>query len=163
MKRKRIVIPFAALSLIALVAFSNVKAVSANAASNGNELVFRIAERFGLDEAEVQETFVEFRALKMSERHEEMQEHFSLRLEEAVETGSITDAQQLAIIEKHDEMNSRRDELDELSPEDRREAMADHREEMEAWAEENGIDIEILLKFNNHPDRGARHVFTHMK
>jgi hypothetical protein len=97
-------------------------------------------ERFGLNAGEVQEVFQEVR----DERHQEMQAHFEERLDELVASGDLTEDQKDTLLAKKAEMWESREELMNLSPEERRAKMQERREEMNAWAEENGTDLAHL-------------------
>ena len=99
-------------------------------------IIDKLVERFDLDPEEVKEVFEENR----EERFENMQAHLDERLDKAVEAGKITEEQKELILAKKSEMIDRMKELKDLSPEERKEQMQETREEMKAWAEENGID-----------------------
>ncbi len=130
MKRKALLSILAAGTMIAAATLS-VNSVRADDEAF-RPLVQRIAEKFNLDESEVEAVFTAVH----EERMQEMQERHEERLQEAVTAGIITEEQMNALIVKHEEMRSERME--------NREA---HREEMEAWFAENGIDHEALRNY----------------
>jgi hypothetical protein len=105
-------------------------------AYGGNGLVDRIAERFNLDQNEVNQVVDEFR----QERKAEMKNRGAERLNQAVEDGQITQDQKEMIEQKREEHQS---EIQDLSPEVRWQEKNEHREEMHDWAEENNIDIPL--------------------
>ena len=123
--------------------------VSADDSSDSNgifgNLAQRISERFDLDQNEVESFFAEMH----QERHQEREDRFEARLDELVSTGEITEEQKQAILNKHEEFQAQhqemREALKDLTPVERRETMETHHEEMKAWAEENGIDLEVVL------------------
>lgn len=160
---KKIVVPVVALGIITVAVLSSVSLVSAQRLDSGRDtLVNKISARFGLNEAEVEETFREFGMERGRERHEKMGEILENRLGQAVENGNLTEAQRFVVMEKHEELEDRMDDLYDLSPEDRREARADIHEEMEAWAKENGIDLGKMGMFERElHDKGGR--FMHME
>ena len=148
MNKKKIVVPALALSVLLGGTVAGTQIASADEAEH-QSFASRIAERFGIDESEV-ETFMEE---QRTERQEERQAMFEERLTEAVENGELTEEQKNLIIEKHAEMQSEREdnrpERDGEKPtEEEREAMKTEREErraeLESWAEENGIDMEYF-------------------
>jgi hypothetical protein len=70
---------------------------------------------------------------------------FAARLSEAVTNGEITEEQKQLIIQKHEEIRARWQEerfnVEDLTPEERRQASLEKRQELAAWAEENGIEV----------------------
>jgi len=104
-------------------------------------IIQRLVERFNLDPAQVQEVFTGVREERMIMR----QANFGERLTQAVEEGKISEEQKQAILEKKAEMREKHEELKGLSPEERRQAMEQFREEMKVWADGNGITPELLF------------------
>lgn len=89
------------------------------------------------------------------------------RLEQLVTEGKITSAQKQLIQDRRAEMELERQEhraqMSELSfdereelREERRAQMEEHRAEMKAWAEENGIDSELLMAGPRGPQGQGR-------
>lgn len=159
MNKKKIVVPALALSVLLGGTVVSTQIASADEAEH-QSFAQRIAERFGIDESEV-ETFMEE---QRAERQEERQAALEERLTEAVENGEITSEQKDLIIEKHAELKTEREENrperdGEKPTEEEREAMKAEREErraeLESWAEENGIDMEYFMgDKEGHGDRG---------
>ena len=146
MKSKKIIVPVIALCVLSLVSFLGVRSVRADENSAYPSIVQKLVERFNLNTEEVQQVFDEVR----NERRQQMQAHFEERLEQAVSDGKITKEQKQAILAKKGEMETNRGGLNKdllsegLAPKERREEMESHRQEMKAWAEENGIDLDFL-------------------
>ncbi|MFC1711859.1 hypothetical protein ACFLZ1_04725 [Patescibacteria group bacterium] len=137
---KKILIPLLTLVIIGAVGFASTKAY-ANDNGYYPPIVQKIAERFGLNQDEVETVFDEAR----DERRAEMQNRFQERLNQAVSDGKITIEQKEAILAKKAEMQERHEELKDLSPEERAEYKEAHQGELKAWAEENGIDLKDLF------------------
>ncbi len=152
---KYVVLPIAMLGLVAVMAWSVTEKVSAFGSTAGRgaggkgtgEFAAVIAQKFGLDQTAVEETIQEYHKQEMELRHQEMESRMEERLQRAVEQGNLTEVQMRAILEKHDEMYERMQDLhdQDLSQEDMREMRADIREEMQAWAEEQGIGFEAFM------------------
>lgn len=110
-----------------------------------SSLVQKIADRFGLNIDEVQEVFDQDR----QERQEEMQARFEERLSSDVSDGQITEGQKQLILEKREELEQVRqlnmESMNGLTEEERRSAMESEREELEAWANENSIELKYLM------------------
>lgn len=110
-------------------AFSAVNLVSAHGSGSDNSSA--LANKLGVDEASVETAMEEIR----EERKEERQAEFSENLQSLVESGELTQEQKVAIEEKTAELEAEREK---------------QREELEAWAEENGIDLKYLRMGKGH-------------
>lgn len=124
-----------------------------------NTLVQKIADKFKLDKNEVQAVFDEAH----NERHTKMQAVYEQQLSQYVTDGKLTEEQKQLILEKHKEMRAEReankDSMRNLSEEERRAKMEAKRAELEAWAKDNGIDIQYVMpKFGKGHGMG-RHGF----
>jgi len=114
--------------------------VKANNTSSYPPLMQKFIERFNLDEDEVSNFMSEMH----QERHQEKQALFIEKLDEAVEDGTITKEQKELLLEKHKEMSQNWESFMNLSPEEKRLKMQTRKEEIQQWAEENGIDLSRL-------------------
>jgi len=128
-----------ALAIFGVVLFAGMT-VKAQEANFHNDLVKKIAEKFNLQESEVKTVFEDFHQEKMA-KHQQMMED---KLTQAVKDGKLTEAQKQAILKKHQEMKANHQSLKNLTPEERREKMQSHKQEMEAWAKENGLTLETF-------------------
>lgn len=137
---KKIILPTLLLTGALAVGALGISKVSAQDTGSYPPVVQKLAERFGLDVDDVESVFEEERA----NRHAEMLTKFEDRLSEAVENGKITEAQKQAIIDKHEEMESRMEELRNLSPEERKTKMDAWHSELKAWAESQNIDLPFM-------------------
>lgn len=104
-------------------------------------LVQAIAEKFGLNQAEVQAVFDDQR----EKHHEVMQQKLEERLNQAVKDGKITEDQKTKILEKHAEFKQNHESLKDMTPEERRTAMQQKHDELKSWAEAEGIDLSYLM------------------
>lgn len=145
----------AIVSAIAGATFLGANAVSAQ--GDNQTLVERLADRFSVSESEVQEVFDEFREEKQTEHKAEHDEH----LTSLVEDGTLSEEQRQELEAFHQERKALREELrtQNLSREEMREAMEGLRDEVEAWAESKGIELENLRP--NSEDRPHRHGHRH--
>lgn len=132
MKAKLVIISIAATALLGSVALLEARAVSADDISPPMNIIERLAEKFNLDQEEVESVFDEDR--------QEREEH---RLGQLLSEGEITQEQVDLIHEKtaelHDEMEEIRDTYDD--PEERHDAMEELHEEMNTWTEENDLPV----------------------
>jgi spore cortex formation protein SpoVR/YcgB (stage V sporulation) len=100
--------------------------------AESHPMIQALAERFGLNEDEVEEVLDEIKADHFAQVQERKQD----RLIQAVEDGVITEEQMLALQEKHQEMWSERNQ-----------ERQEHHEEMDAWFESQGIDHEAIMEY----------------
>lgn len=144
--KKNLLLPIAILATAGVISLG---AVSANAYfGNGerhDDMVKELSVKLGVDESKVSAIFEEMH----KEQQQEMENRLSERLDEAVASGEITEAQKKAILTKHEEMRDEheadRESFQSMTPEQRRETRQTDRDEMEAWAEEQGIDLEYFM------------------
>jgi len=159
---KKVALSAAAVTTLAGATYgvSQLDTVSAQGGLEAGQdsLVQRLVERFNLDETEVREFFTEHREERQEQRHQRAQE----RLDEAVENGTLTTDQRDALEEKHQEMQDLReankDEWRELSADEKHELREQHHEQMEAWAEENGIELSLFKFGQKGGQPGGRHL-----
>lgn len=156
--KKYIILPVAMLGLVAVLAWSTTEKVNAVSTETGSksELAALLAQKFSLDQAAVEATMQQYHQEEVELRRQKMEALLELRLQEAVAEESLTQSQMQAILEKHDELEDRLQELkdQDLSREDFREMRADLYEEMQAWAEEQGIDFETVMRVGKNMVRG---------
>lgn len=130
------------VAFAALVAISGMVGISkADDSSNRDTLIQRITEKFNLNQGEVEEVFNQHG----EERHQQRQMEIEERLNKAVSDGKITEEQKNLILKKKEEMQGQRESFKNLSDEERKEQMINHREEMKKWAEENDIDMKEFM------------------
>jgi len=146
MKRKKMMISLSIIaSLVVVVLLGTGCAGMLNADSQEespySDIVAQFAERFDLDEDEVFDFIEELK----DEHAAEMEANFEERLDELVEDGEITDDQKAAILEKKEEMQQFRQDMEDMTVADAREAVKDIKQEMQDWADENDLDLKGLF------------------
>lgn len=110
-----------------------------------SSLVQSIATKFGLKEADVQAVF----DAEREKHHTQMQATFEKKLTQYVIDGKITEAQKQLILQKRAELEKNREAKREsntsLTPEERKSQMEAEKSALQAWAKENGIDMQYLM------------------
>jgi len=149
--KKAIIISALALTLLGLVSYGTAKAYAQGGPNNHSTIIEKLVDRFGLNKEEVETVFEEVR----QERQQQGQARFEERLSQAVEEGKITEEQKQAVIDKKAEMQADCQQLKDLSPEERKETMENHHQEMKTWVEEQGIDLTTLPLFLGRGPRGG--------
>lgn len=154
MKITKIVVP-SVLALALGIGVFSVQRVSAQEVANPHtSIIKKIATKFNLKEEEVKAVF--------DEEHEthkaEMKKRFEERLTQAVQDGKLTEEKKQLILAKHDELMAQKPvvliEGDTPSHEEMKKNMEAKRQELEAWAKENDIDMSYLFIKFGRPMRG---------
>lgn len=111
-------------------------------------IVQKLAEKFGLDTAQVQAVFDQEREA----RHTQMQAAYEKRLVDAVTKGELTEVQKQLILGKYKEMLANKELLKEefasLTRDEIKAKREAKRQELETWAKANGIDMKYLGFFH---------------
>ncbi|MDQ5944570.1 MAG: hypothetical protein QG658_639 [Patescibacteria group bacterium] len=140
-KKKMIAAAIASLGIASVVGVGTVAAQEANSTS----LADRIATEFNLNKKDVQKVIDEDR----DARHEEMQKKVEERLQEAVDAGKLTVEQKDKIIAKmeevHEKREAQREEMQNMTRDERRAAMQAQREELQQWAKDNNIPTDYMM------------------
>lgn len=123
----------AAALVLSLGASGIILTSNSSAASARDSLIAKLATKFNVDESEIEAVFDEFK----DERQADLAAEVSDDLQDRVDSGDITAEQKTAIEEKLAEIQAERET---------------NREELEAWADENGIDYKYLM--GGHGPRG---------
>lgn len=148
---KKYVITFAGIAVVGggmLVV--GARALAADSTTTYPLIVQNIAEKFGLDAAEVQSVFTSTREEEHATRTEE-------RLSQLVDDGVITEDQKSLIKTRMEEHQSAIEALDDksMTMEERRTAHQELRTELESWAEENDIPTTALIGLGGPMGRGG--------
>lgn len=140
MNKKLIILP-------ALTIFTLLLSGPAFAQTPQQSLAQKIAQKFGLKEADVKEVFNEYR----TERHNKAQQQLIVRLDQLVKDKKITEEQKTAIITKLNELwqkrMSEKDTFKSMSPQQRKAEMDKLQQELQAWAKQHNIDLSQLSKY----------------
>jgi apolipoprotein N-acyltransferase len=143
--KKKLLLSIAVVTLAGASYFGTQNAFAQSSDQEGtSSLVQKISTKFGLNQSDVQAIFDEHK----SEKHAKMQERFETQLTQAVTDGKITEEQKTKILAKFSEQKAEREanqeEFKNMTPEERKAAHAQKHAELKAWAEANGIDLEVL-------------------
>jgi len=130
---------------IAVLGLCGVAVVNAQAESGSGPfsiIIQKFVERFGLNPEEVQEVFDEVREERMQEMQARFEEKWSGEMPEfgLPKCTQLTDEQKEALKVLREEYG----DLKDFSLEERQAKMQEMREKIEAWAEEQGIDLKCV-------------------
>lgn len=151
MNKKTIALAGVTTLAVGIVGLAGVAGLSVVSAQNNLEdyppIIQNLAEKFGATPEEVQDVFKQTR-----------EERRARHLEQLVEDGKITEDQKELIMKKQDELQAKRDEIrnSQMTFDERRNAMQELHEEMQQWAEENGIDLPMSGRGRDMGNRGMR-------
>jgi hypothetical protein len=126
MQIKKSLVAVGVLASVGLVGVNSTGMVSAATGASSNSLVFKIAQKFNLNQDDVQAVFDAEKAQKDAERQAEL----STRLQTAVNNSQITGTQKTLIENKLKELRAAREA---------------ERAALEAWAKEKDLDIRYLM------------------
>jgi predicted RNA-binding Zn ribbon-like protein len=138
MKKKVILPGIIALGIIALAVFMASPSFAQTPTSN--TLVTRIAERFGLNEEDVQAEFDSFQDEKRAERYA----LFAERLNDLTTEGKITEDQKVAILDKHEEIQEQMEVLHKSDSSDKKDEMRALHDELKSFMEDLGVDLSMI-------------------
>jgi hypothetical protein len=156
MKKTAVISMALVISAFTLLAFASISQVAAQTQSTPeaqqeaprrgwgvDSLIQKLVERFGLNQEEIEAVFEETRDAKraeMEQRHEE-------RLNEAVQSGELTEEQKNLILQKKEKLHTQREQYrdQDLTRKEWQELREQHRADIKEWADENGIDTKYLM------------------
>jgi len=135
---------YAIIPALVLASIGGVAVYAQNATGNNSmqDLVAKIAQRFNLNQNDVQAVFDE----QKTEMHANMQTKFAEKLSQAVTDGKITQAEADAITAKREELQVKRPNMAN-GEKPSKELMQAHQTELKQWAEDNNIPIQYLMGF----------------
>ena len=156
---KKALMSLIAVGVIASGLVLNTTLAKADEKSGFSDIVSRIAEKFNLEEEEVQAVFDSVH----DEHMQEMKAKFEDRLSNLVDEGKLTEEQKQALIAKHQEMELNLPKPGEEASEDLHAQMKARHEEFRAWAEEEGIDLSLIgpMGFKIGGGKGDVKMFVH--
>lgn len=126
----------------------------ASAATSTSNIAQKIAEKFNVSADEVQKVIDENGGVMHMGKGGGMEN----RLADLVSEGKITEEQKTAILNKHEEMRNKMDNLTEEEVEAQRE---EHRAEMKAFLESIGVDSSLFPQDGPKGGRGGRGMGMH--
>lgn len=138
---RNLITPSIVILAILLISIYGASHVSAGNEINRSGLISKIAQKFNLKESEVAEVFEQERM----EMWQEKQNQREVNLNKAVGDGVITEDQKNKLLEKMINWQA-----------ERFAQRVDHREEMQEWFTENGIDHEKLIPYMGRGGHGER-------
>lgn len=126
MLKAKILIPVIALSVAATGAtLWSTGVVSAQGNGNGDIMTEKLSSKLGIDQSKVSTAMDQIK----DERHAERQAEIKAKLDEAVKAGTITQAQEDAIIARQSQMQQKREQ---------------ERTENEQWLTDNNLSQDTL-------------------
>lgn len=142
---KKMVVPVVAVALVGTTIFG-VTQVSAQTSSTPN-LVQMIAQKFGLDQSQVQAVFDQYKSEKQADMQQKFQTKITKRLDQAVKQGKITSVQERAIMAEIAKLKSEYNlaSFKNLTPAERKQLLQKEKAEVDAWAKVEGVNPSYVL------------------
>ena len=147
-KGQTIALSIAGIGAATLLGVGGVQAAQDTA--SGTSLVDKIASRFNLDKADVQQVFDQNRT-EMEAKHTQAEAD---RLQQAVDAGTISSTQKDLIVSKQAELRTYMESLKDKTNEERRTAMKSKMDELKQWASDNKIPENLLRSFGGRGGHG---------
>lgn len=142
MNKKLLFIP--AIALIAALSYTTIAKADDVTGPWHQQMVSQLAAKLGVSEDSVDSAMTEVGEQRRAERQSRMQVNLEERLQTLVDEGKLTSGQRDAWISKHEEMQAKREA-----------ERATHKEEMQAWFTEQGIDPAVLGPIGMGMGRGG--------
>jgi hypothetical protein len=149
MKRSNLLMAVGTLGAIGAITLAGSSAVLADDNIANDSLAQKIAQKFNLNQTDVQAVINENR----QSRHQD-------RLDNLVTDGKITEAQKDLILNKMQEWHDNKPDFANMDRTERQDAIQKHRDEMQTWAKDNGIDPSIFensMGKHGNREQGNRH------
>jgi hypothetical protein len=153
MLQKKVLIPIIGAVTVGSTLFGVSFVEAQGTPSTIPSIVQRIAQRFNLNQSDVQKVFDE----QKTEMHAQKKAELETRLNQAVKDGKITDTQKQAILTKFGEMSamhSNKEQPHNMAPEQRQQEMQQKQTELESWAAKNGLTLQTLQELVSHGGKG---------
>lgn len=153
--KSKIVIPVLALVVTSSLLITTPTTVHAQTTNNNNsfsELVQMIAQKFNLDQAQVQGVFDQYKTQHQIKKID----NWNSKLDQDIKDGKITQAQKQLIISKRQELQNNRPDFKNLTSDQKKAAVKQQKTDLENWAKQNNIDIKYLIGRNMRSGRGMR-------
>ncbi len=142
--KNKLILTIATLVLGAAAVFGITHVYAQSPAPTIPSIIQKLADRFGLNVSDVKAVF----DADKQERKAAMQTKFETQLTQDVTDGKITAAQKQLILDKRKELEANRQtnfaNLQNLTPDQRKAAFTARRQDLEAWAKQNNIDLKYL-------------------
>lgn len=148
--KKIMIIPVAAVA-IGVALLLGAKTVSAQTGKPDfhQALVQKIAQKFGLNQNDVQQVFDEHHAEMKTQMRTQMDAKVEASLTKDVTDGKITEAQKQIILAKYKELADKKQtefqNMKGMTPEQRKAAMETEKQELLDWAKQNNLDVNYLM------------------
>lgn len=146
MNTKKIIIPVLAIVLLVGTLAGTGKIYSQTPGNPFNGLAQMIAQKFNLNQSEVQTVLDQYKGQKQEERKQQIQTKLEDRLTQLVKNGKLTEAQKQAVISKQNELRNlyNTDSFRNLTPDQKRAEMQRKHDEFITWVTSQGIDQNVL-------------------
>lgn len=119
-------------------------ALAATNASSQDSLVDKLSSKFNLNKDDVQKTFDEFHEEREAEHQHKLSEYLQTKVDDKTITAGQKTLLESKLEEMHQARKNNRDELKDLTPEQRKAKLDEKRDEFKKWAEQNNIPLDKL-------------------
>lgn len=138
---KKILASALVLGVIGLAGYGASETVRADNVTNLPPLLQRVVEKFSLNRDEVQSVVDGYRTERQAERKQDVEK----RLLQAVADGKITEEQKNTILEKMTSWQAQMGTMRDLTAEERKTKMEEHRTEMKNLEDSIGVNLRDVI------------------
>ena len=145
---KKIILPVLAVAVLGTVVTFTSSQVQAQTNTNSfSGLVQAIAQKFGLEQSQVQSVCDDYKNQRKQNMQQIMQQREQDRLNNLVQQGKITDAQEQAILDEQSKFRNEYspDSFKSLTSDQRKQLLQKKQDEIKAWAQSQGIDPAYVM------------------
>lgn len=148
MTSKKILLPVLAVAIIGGTIILSVNQVHAQTNNNPlSNLVQMIAQKFGLDQNQVQSLVDQFQQEQKQNRLQKMKDREKMKLDKLVQQGKITSTQEQSILDELVVLKNKYNlgNLKNLTPDQRKAQFQAMQNELKSWAQSQGIDPTLIM------------------
>jgi len=145
MTKQQIILPIIILALAGTSMFGIAEIAHAQTAQNQTSLVQEIAQKFHLDQNQVQTVFDQYRGQHLSMRLSNMQQRLENRLSAQVTAGKITDVQKKEILDEIKKLQTDYPVTASMTMNERMQARQKLLADFSAWAKSQNIDSSLVM------------------
>lgn len=159
MLSKKIIVPVLIVALAGATVFGIAKVNAQSTTQPYQGLVQAIAQKFNLNQSEVQSVVDQYRQQQHASRQQQQQDRLKTKLSTLTQQGKITATQEQAILAEFAKLQSEYNftNMGNLTRTQRQQEFQKHQQELKSWASSQGINLSLIGPLGS----GGRGVMIH--
>lgn len=157
MLSKKIIIPVLALTLTGATVFGIAKVNAQSTTQPYQGLVQAIAQKFNLNQSQVQSVVDQYREQLQASRQQQRQDKLKTKLNTLVQQGKITAAQEQSILAEFVKLQGEYNpaNIQNLTRAQRQQEFQKRQQELQSWASSQGIYLSLIRSLGNEAKMGG--------